>query len=136
MENGGVWLVWHAGLASYNCEGAYIGMLRGSFDYHPKEHQVVSYKKTANGPFSAANFALKDEQYFVHCETDQTSVFLESESADGNSIAGWYHSYGQGRVCCLTLAHNQEGLQDTDFLQILGECVQWIILQPSGVKQK
>ncbi|MDN4523938.1 ThuA domain-containing protein [Fictibacillus fluitans] len=127
VANGGGWLAWHAGLASYNHEGEYIGMLRGSFDYHPQEHQIVSYKQTENSPFPAPEFELTDEHYFVHCDTDQSTVFLESESVDGSSIAGWYHTYGDGHVCCLTPAHNQEGLLNPYFLQILGECVQWTL---------
>ncbi|WP_241158354.1 ThuA domain-containing protein [Cohnella candidum] len=36
VEQGGGWLAWHSGLASYDPDGAYVSMLRGYFLHHPE----------------------------------------------------------------------------------------------------
>lgn len=119
VEAGGGWLAWHSGLASYDPTGAYVDMLRGYFLYHPDEHRTVTY--TGEG----GEFAILDEHYFVECRTEATEVFLRSSSADGESIAGWRHGYGAGRVLCLTPAHRPEGLLHDGVLKLLGNAALW-----------
>ncbi|MBT2638623.1 ThuA domain-containing protein [Bacillus sp. ISL-39] len=114
VEQGGGWFAWHTGMASYPADSSYIKMLKGSFTYHP-DMQEVTYKY--NDGSVACSFI--DEHYFVSCQTEETDVFLFSESVDGHSIAGWQHRFGKGRVCCLAPAHTKEGLNDTHFLSIL-----------------
>jgi type 1 glutamine amidotransferase len=128
VSNGGGWLAWHSGLASYPARGSYTAMLRGHFLYHPEKHQIVHYKSSNNSSFlpAAVSFEAMDEHYFVHCDEENTSIFLTSDSIDGNAIAGWSHSYGNGKVCCLTPSHNKEGLLHPEFLTILGSCLNWI----------
>src|SRR6476646_5100443 len=43
VRAGGGWLAWHSGLASYENMKAYVSMLCGYFEYHPAEHQMVTY---------------------------------------------------------------------------------------------
>ncbi|MBW5447470.1 trehalose utilization [Cohnella sp. CFH 77786] len=132
VEQGGGWLAWHSGLASYEPEGTYVSMLRGRFLFHPALHQTVRY--TAASAEAGRDildlggkngFEALDEHYFVECDRGRTEVFLLSESVDGNSIAGWRHPYGHGRICCLTPAHTREGLFNPDFLRVLGSAVRW-----------
>jgi type 1 glutamine amidotransferase len=121
VEEGGSWLAWHSGLASYDPDGAYVTMLRGHFLYHPDEHQLVRYSLEGK----TDSFEILDEHYFVACHTEQTEVFLRSESIDGSSVAGWRHTFGEGRVCCLTPAHRLEGLLHQEALKLLNETVSW-----------
>jgi type 1 glutamine amidotransferase len=131
VENGGRWLAWHSGLASFPVEGAYIKMLKGYFLYHPEKQHLVHYNASADNPvlLSTTSFEIVDEHYFVHCDHENTNVFLFSESIDGQSAAGWCHSFGAGKVCCLTPAHNKEGLLNKVFLETLRNCVDWLILE-------
>jgi type 1 glutamine amidotransferase len=122
VEAGGGWLAWHSGLASYEEEGSYISMLKGRFLHHPALHQPVTY--IAEDQFA---FEIIDEHYFVACNEEQTEVFLRSESVDGSSIAGWRHPFGEGRVCCLTPAHRQEGLLHPEVLKLLEQSVVWLL---------
>lgn len=129
VANGGGWLAWHSGLASFPVESPYIKMLKGSFLYHPEKQQIVHYRnqiQNAIAPNPVA-FQLVDEHYFVECDEKNTNIFLTSESVDGMSVAGWSHSFGEGRVCCLTPAHNKEGLLNQDFVSILANCLNWLI---------
>ncbi|WEK54806.1 MAG: ThuA domain-containing protein [Candidatus Cohnella colombiensis] len=123
VDAGGGWLAWHSGLASYEPDGPYIKMLRGHFLHHPQEHQVVTYTD-CNGTEA---FELLDEHYFVQCDEMHTEVYLRSTSVDGQSIAGWRHLYGNGRVSCLAPAHRPEGLRHPELLKRLEHAVLWII---------
>jgi type 1 glutamine amidotransferase len=131
VENGGSWLAWHSGLASYPVAGSYVKMLKGSFLYHPEKQQIVHYKASEGNAVvpSSTSFEIVDEHYFVHCDKENTNVFLFSESIDGKAEAGWSHRYGEGKVCCLTPAHNKEGLLNENFLNVLRKCVNWLIIR-------
>jgi type 1 glutamine amidotransferase len=129
VEQGGAWLGWHAGLASYEKVDEYVSLLRGHFTYHPKEHSEVTYTGVENGlgiPV-AMEFTLLDEHYFVECDEANTNVFLRSSSRDGDSIAGWYHDYGKGKVCCFTPAHTKDALLDDHLLHIMGTLIKWTV---------
>lgn len=124
VEGGGGLLAWHSGLASYPTDSALVQMLRGYFKFHPSKHQLVRYKGTLPSDNSLdILFEIVDEHYFVHCDEENTSVFLKSYSIDGISIGGWTHAYGQGRVVCLTPAHNKEGLLHEGMLELLRDSV-------------
>lgn len=121
VEAGGGWLAWHSGLASYPPDSGYVDMLRGYFLSHPDKHRSVRYIDANED----AAFELLDEHYFVHCKEEETDVFLRSESEDGRSVAGWRHTFGAGRVCCLTPAHREEGMLDDSFSRELLRAVEW-----------
>jgi len=125
VSAGGSLMALHSGLA-YQTDGIYRRMLRGWFLHHP-EQKTVRYRHVSGagqGQWTAvSDFAFTDEHYFVHCEEEQTTVFLRSESEDGESIAGWTHTFGAGRVLCLTPAHTLEGLTDRTFIQLLADCL-------------
>lgn len=129
VSGGGAWLAWHAGMASYDDQPVYIDMLKGSFDYHPDDHQEVTYTLSANevATLDKEQFSFLDEHYFVHCQTDETEVFMRSTSVDGEAEAGWYHQFGKGRVLCFVPAHNEEGLNDESVLSLLGQAIEWLV---------
>jgi type 1 glutamine amidotransferase len=126
VREGGSWLAWHSGLASYPEDGEYVRMLSGSFEFHPDQHQVTRYTPSA-GIGGGPSFAFLDEHYFVRCAEEEIEIFLRSESVDGTSIAGWRHNFGFGRVCCLSPTHRLEGLMDPDFMETLYNCVKWCV---------
>ncbi|WP_040951652.1 ThuA domain-containing protein [Gorillibacterium massiliense] len=130
VEKGGGWLVWHSGLASYHFgeDQTYVNMLRGHFISHPELNQSVRYignTPDTDGSSEPIDFSIQDEHYFVECDTENTDVFLRSESVDGESVAGWRHEFGAGRVICLTPAHKREGLLHPDVIGLLRSSVVW-----------
>lgn len=129
VREGGVWLGWHAGLASYPEDGAYVDMLRGHFVSHPKEHQIVRYEAVEGTGIGHPQqpFSFLDEHYFVSVRESETEVFLRSSSIDGESIGGWRHSFGQGKVLCLTPAHLQEGLNAPAFTEVFTRSLAWCV---------
>ncbi|GAB2536833.1 ThuA domain-containing protein [Gracilibacillus alcaliphilus] len=127
VEDGGVWIGWHAGIASYESIPNYTTMLRGHFLHHPVKHQVVTYESAGESSIvqGIPSFAFLDEHYFVTCDRENTNVFLQSRSVDGESEAGWYHQFGKGKVMCLTPAHLEEGLQNPDFIQLFSNVIRY-----------
>lgn len=127
VDQGGGWLAWHSGLASYPIEGTYVEMLKGYFEYHPVAHPLVKYTSVEGSRvFGSVSFEIQDEHYFVKVKKEETNIFLQSDSEEGHSIAGWYHQYGKGRVCCLTPAHNEEGLLDEQFIKLFASTIEWV----------
>ncbi|UKS28271.1 ThuA domain-containing protein [Paenibacillus sp. HWE-109] len=136
VMRGGGWLAWHSGLASYPANGGYVQMLRGHFLSHPTLHQPVDYEG------AGIRFTILDEHYFVSCQEDQTEVYLRSSSVDGNSIAAWRHTFGDGRVSCFTPAHLPDGLEHASVIQLLGEALAWCagvsnsVSKPIAIKEE
>lgn len=130
VSEGGGLLAWHAGLASYSETGDYVKMLKGYFKFHPAKNKPVRYYTVGSDMSSGElymDFEVIDEHYFVECDEGNTEVFMLSESADGNSIAGWKHKFGKGRVCCITPSHREEGLLHPDMLKLLRNSIDWCL---------
>ncbi|MCT8138049.1 ThuA domain-containing protein [Anaerobacillus sp. CMMVII] len=127
VESGGGWISWHSGLSSYQDLEEYSLMTRGYFKYHPKELQRVKYVVDPIQDYLSDldHFEIVDEHYFVHCQEEETNVFLRSVSVDGTSIAGWNHEFGEGRVVCLTPAHLEEVLLDPNLNRLLAKLMAW-----------
>ena len=80
VEEGGGFLAWHSGLASYPPDSAFVKMLRGYFEYHPSKNQMVSYIGDLPSEKSRKiSFEILDEHYFVKCDEANTNIFLKSE---------------------------------------------------------
>ncbi|MFP5105323.1 ThuA domain-containing protein [Neobacillus sp. C211] len=127
IKEGGSVLAWHAGMAGYSSESNYIEMLRGYFVHHPPGLQNVTYTVKENEKSGENTFSLSDEQYFVHCDAANTEVDLWSTGVDGDSIAGWKHSYGKGKICCFTPAHTKEGMLNKNIFSLLAEKINWML---------
>lgn len=74
-------------------------------------------------------FEFRDEHYFVSVRSEETRIFLRSKSNDGESIAGWCHQFGQGRVCCITPAHSNEALRHEQMQRLLARSLAWCVAE-------
>ncbi|ACK42554.1 MULTISPECIES: ThuA domain-containing protein [Dictyoglomus] len=125
VSNGGRLLVMHSGLASYDVSGKYVRELtRGYFKYHP-ERKMVKYYGRYPDKDKDIYFEIFDEHYFVEVDKESTNIFLYSTSLDGESVAGWYHEYGKGKILCLTPAHN-EALANENLRKLLRDLILWM----------
>ncbi|MBM7572955.1 ThuA domain-containing protein [Aquibacillus albus] len=127
VKEGGSVLAWHGGMAAFDENSHYIKMLRGSFDYHPPGLQEVTYMLNENEKTGPNTFTMSDEQYFVHLDKENTEVDLWSTGVDGDSIAGWKHSFENGKVCCFTPAHTEEGMLNENVSKLLAEKISWLL---------
>ncbi|OUM96321.1 MAG: hypothetical protein BAA02_03105 [Paenibacillaceae bacterium ZCTH02-B3] len=129
VERGGNWLAWHSGLSCPDPDGPYARMLRGRFLHHPEGLRVVRLVGVPD-PFGLAPaepFDILDEHYFVECDTAATHVFLRSVSGEGESVAGWAHRHGRGKVCAFTPAHDRNGLSHLGTKDTLGRIFRWLL---------
>lgn len=118
LKDGGKLFVWHSGLARY--PQSYAELVGGRFIFHPERTSVRYF--TEDG-FS---FEIFDEHYFVELRGN-VEVFLWSESIFGRSTAGWKKSVGNGKILALTAAHDEEGLKNEKFRQLLEKSLSWLL---------
>ena len=128
VKEGGSWLAWHAGLASYEDVPSYIEMIGGYFTHHPAEHAVVSYRYKDHDLVKEeyGTFEVTDEHYFIKHE-EGLDIFLESFSIDGEAIAGWTKEFGQGRVAGYAPSHTKEGLAHQALRSDLRMLIDWCL---------
>ncbi len=128
---GGALIALHNGLASFDEKGAYYATVRGSFQYHPREHPRFTVRALEAGHPAAAGFRpfeLKDEMYFVHVDSARTTKLLELYHPDyGTSCAAWAHETGKGRVFCFTPGHTEEVLNDPGYRAALETGLRWAL---------
>ena len=125
-NNGGGVLFIHAGVVICR-ESATIKNIAGcAFEDHP-EQCVVDFAVTAKHPITdgVANFAEKDEHYFIDFTATDADIFMESRSPHGTQPAGYSRSQGKGRVCVLTPGHNLEVFQNGEYKKMIGNAVRW-----------
>jgi type 1 glutamine amidotransferase len=128
---GGAVIALHNGLASYDEKGQYFATVRGSFQYHPKEHpRFKVHATTVDHPVLAGfrPFELTDEMYFVRVDSAHTTKLLELSHPDyGSSCASWVHEVGRGRVFCFTPGHTAEVLNDPGWQAVLARGLRWAL---------
>lgn len=126
VSEGGSWLVWHSGLASYEKNTSYVNMVGGTFKYHPEKHVQVLYEYEQGHELGIGRESVKimDEHYFIEHNED-VSIFLYSISEHGQSVAGWTKRFGKGQVCTYIPAHNKEGLMNHSVQNDLMAMLKW-----------
>lgn len=126
VRNGGSWLAWHAGLASYEMLPSYISMLGGYFTHHPDEHAEVTYTYKTHPLIKeeTPSFKIKDEHYFIKV-VGPINIFLDSSSIDGESVAGWTKKVEKGKVAVYAPSHTKEGLDSRSLQKDLSALIDW-----------
>ena len=127
VEAGGSLFVWHSALATYPPEGKYIQMLGGRFFHRPPEFLKVTYTPVAGTPMTAdfPAFDALDEHYQTVCDPAKATIFLNSSSAEGEAPAGWYRTFGKGKICCLAAPHPSATAKIIELEKILLLCLNW-----------
>jgi hypothetical protein len=133
VDHGGSWLALHSGMANYPTDSDYIKMLKGYFTMHP-EPLPVTYRSDL--PDTPSEFTIVDEHYQVAMVDEFTHIFLRSFSDYGESVAGWRHFYGSGKVVGYVPAHYLEGMLHQDNLAVLKNVIAWSLKHQSSVRWK
>ncbi|UJF16338.1 ThuA domain-containing protein [Jeotgalibaca sp. MA1X17-3] len=125
VEKGGNLFVLHSGLSSYPENSRYQNLIKGKFLHHPEHHTMISFDGYAPD-FGTLSFRYSDEHYFVEVKEKETEIFLKSSSSEGESIAGWRHQAGEGRIICLTPTHSEEGYVNGDLQKLFLQALEWV----------
>lgn len=133
VEHGGSWLGLHSGMSNYPTDSGYIQMLKGYFIQHP-EPLPVTYK--CDLVETPSQFVIQDEHYQVGFVDDYTHIFLRSFSDAGESVAGWRHFYGSGKVAGYVPAHDISGMLEQHNLALLKTVIDWLLKHQSSVRWK
>lgn len=100
----------HAGLACIQENTPLYDIAGGRFASHPEPHYEVCCMPLQGCRHPVVKgiqpFATADEHYFCKIDMARVTPVLVSVSDAGTQIAGWVHTLGEGRVCCLTPGHN------------------------------
>jgi type 1 glutamine amidotransferase len=127
VDAGGSLVVWHSGLAAFPADGKYIQMLGGRFYHRPPDFLPVKYMTVAKTPMTeeAMEFEQLDEHYLIDCDMEKSSIFMHSESSEGATPAGWYRTFGKGKVCCIAAPHPSLDIQIPELEDVLYKCLVW-----------
>lgn len=133
VEHGGSWLSLHSGLSNYPQDSDYVKMIKGYFIMHPEQLAVTYQSYIAECP---SEFTIIDEHYQIGMIDAYTTIFLRSISNYGESVAGWRHFYGSGKVAGYAPSHNLEGMENETNLAILSTVIGWLLKHQSSVRWK
>lgn len=110
VEEGMGILFLHAGLACIQDGTPMFEVSKGRFASHPEPHYDVyctALPGCAHPVIQGIDpFVSPDEHYFCKVDIENVTPVMASVSEAGTEIAGWVHTLGKGRVCCLTPGHN------------------------------
>ncbi|GFH42066.1 hypothetical protein Hs30E_06170 [Lactococcus hodotermopsidis] len=132
-NRGGSWIALHSGMSNYPTDSDYVQMLKGYFISHP-EQLAVTYKLDLGD--DSSEFTILDEHYQVGMVDENTHIFMRSFSDYGESVAGWRHFYGIGKVTGYVPAHNAEQMLDEVNLAIFKKVIAWSLVHQSTCKWK
>lgn len=109
--------------------GAYIG--------HPplRPFKVTIAKKDHPITQGVHDFMVNDEQHFVVYDKDPQNIILRAENIDGlaygdhgtQSISGWAHEYGKGRVAFTAVGHNIHAMWQPEYFKLQKNAVRWLL---------
>lgn len=128
VQEGGAILNLHSGLASYPTKGIYRELMKGHFIHHPPEHPVICIEPVEEKhpiTMGIRPFEIVDEQYFVECDENTTQLLVGTSAEFGATSAGWAHTMGKGRICCITPGHNKTVYENPMMKQLVINAVQW-----------
>jgi type 1 glutamine amidotransferase len=130
MVEAGMGIIYiHAGLTRILPDTPMFGLSRGYFIMHPEGNPPVRCCALPDAAHPAAEgiaaFEEPDEHYFCVVDVERTQPFLCSRSPAGTEIAGWAHTRGGGRVCCLTPGHTGQMLEA--MAPVIENAVKWCV---------
>jgi hypothetical protein len=131
---GGALLALHNAAWGYPFRDGYRRTLRGYYIGHPPIAQFHVDVHDRRHPVTAGvqAYEIEDEQHWLHCDFDQVDVLLVSQGQDGRqSVSGWAHEYGEGRVVFLPHGHTLEVLRHPMCQKLLRNAARWLLRRDS-----
>lgn len=123
----------HISLSSRN----YREVMGGAYIGHPplRPFQVRVVRKDHPITQGVQNFMVNDEQHFVVYDKDPENIILRAENIDGlafedhgtESISGWAHEYGKGRVVFTAVGHNIHAMWQPEYFKLQKNAVRWLL---------
>jgi len=128
--NGGGFLALHNAGWGYPWKNGYRRTLGGYYLGHPAIAKFSVEVVNNEHPITAdvESYEIVDEQHWLHCDYDRVTILLTSQGQDGReSVSGWAHEYGKGRVVYLPNGHTLEIMQHPAFQKLLHNATRWML---------
>lgn len=123
----------HVSLSSKN----YRDVMGGAYIGHPPLRPFKVRIVNRNHPITQGtqDFMVNDEQHYVTYDKDPKNIILRAENIDGltyenlgtQSISGWAHEYGRGRVVFTAAGHNIHAMWQPEYLKVQKNAVRWLL---------
>ncbi len=110
---GGGFLALHNAAWAYPWRGGYRRTLGGYYLGHPPPARFRVAVVDPAHPVTAGvpPYELEDEQHWLYWDFDRVAPLLVSQGRDGRqSVCGWAHAHGRGRVVYLPHGHTRAAL--------------------------
>jgi len=134
VKAGGRLFLYHDGFGNYPKGGGVSRVARAWFIRHPA---IVNIEVKPTGKMGELTegvtpFTVADEEYEVEMDESQTSVFMESHSAEhGRAAQGWAHSYGKGKVGVFVPGHSPATIAHPMVRRTVQNITEWLT-KPAG----
>lgn len=116
---------------------AYREVMGGAYIGHPplRPFKVRVVGKDHPVTRGVQDFMVNDEQHFVAYDKDPANILLRAENIDGltyenqgaQSISGWAHEYGKGRVVFTAVGHNIHAMWQPEYFKLQKNAVRWLL---------
>lgn len=123
----------HVSLSSKN----YREVMGGAYIGHPplRPFKVKVVRKDHPITQGMQDFMVNDEQHFVVYDKGPENIILRAENIDGlafedhgmESISGWAHEYGKGRVVFTAVGHNIHAMWQPEYFKLQKNAVRWLL---------
>lgn len=123
----------HVSLSSKSYRDVMGGAYIGHPPLRPFKVKVVNQRHPITQGIQ--DFMVNDEQHFVAYDKNPENILLRAENIDGltfeaygtQSISGWAHEYGKGRVAFTAVGHNIHAMWQPQYFKLQKNAVRWLL---------
>ena len=143
VKKGGGLMILHGGITVQNNSQEFSKMTGGSFDYHPRQQEIIVKEVDKNHPlvkaFKGNGLTHVDEPYFYkNAYFDynfKPLLYMEAEQLAGRKkeadekiiYVSWIKRYGKGRVFYSSPSHNAQSMDNSELLQFFLDGMQYVV---------
>lgn len=116
---------------------SYRDVMGGAYIGHPPLRPFKVKVANKRHPITQGiqDFMVNDEQHFVVYDKNPENIILRAENIDGlafegygtQSISGWAHEYGKGRVAFTAVGHNIHAMWQPEYFKLQKNAVRWLL---------
>jgi len=128
--NGGGFLALHNAGWNYPHEGGYRRTLAAYYIGHPPMAKFHVEVVNPEHPITqgVASYDITDEQHLLYFDYDRVEVLTVSKGQDGRqSVAGFAHDYGKGRVAYLGQGHTLDIIRHPMVQKLMRQATRWVL---------
>lgn len=143
VEKGGGLMVTHGAIVMQNNSMPFSEMVGGSFDYHPKQQELVLELVDASHPlvkaFEGKPFVHVDEPYLFNKAYSKKNfhplLYMDTDKLEGKRkpieenirYVSWIKKHGKGHVFYVSPSHNAQSFEDARMLKFYLDGAQYAI---------